>query len=53
MFCMLFNGFAALGKAIGTPDSTDKDCDNVTAHPVLKYLRPKLTNFLNDFRRPD
>ncbi len=26
---------------------------HVTEHPVLKYLRPKLANFLNDFRRPD
>jgi hypothetical protein len=43
------NGFAALGKAIGTPDSTDKYCAYVTEHPVLKYLRPKLANFLDDF----
>ncbi len=48
-----YNGFAALGKSIGTPDSTDKDSAYVTEHPVLKYLRPKLANFLNDFRRPD
>jgi hypothetical protein len=45
------NGFAALGKAIGTRKSTDKDCAYVTDHPVLKYLRPKLANFLNDFLR--
>jgi hypothetical protein len=30
------NGFTALGKAIGTPYSTDKDCAYVTEHPVLK-----------------
>jgi hypothetical protein len=47
------NGFAALGKAIGTPDSTDIDLAYVTEHQVLKYLRPKLANFLNDYRRPD
>ena len=47
------NGFTALGKKIGTPKSSDKDCAYVTEHPVLKYLRPKLANFLNDFRRPD
>ncbi len=49
------NGPTALGKAIqvGTPYLTDKDCAYVTKHPVLKYLRPKLANFLNDFRRPD
>jgi hypothetical protein len=47
------NGFTALGKAIGTPYSTDKDCAYVTEHPVLKYLWPILANFLNDFRRPD
>ncbi len=43
------NGFAALGKAIGTPKSTDKDSAYVKEHPVLKYLRPtpKLANFLN------
>ena len=46
-------GFTALGKKIGTPKSSDKDCAYVTEHPVLKYLRPKLANFLNDFRRPD
>jgi hypothetical protein len=46
------NGFTALGKAIGTPDSTVKDLAYVTEHRVLKYLRPKLANFLNDFRRP-
>ncbi len=48
-----FSGFTALGKEIGTPDSTDKDSAYVTEHPVLKYLRPKLANFLNDFRHPD
>jgi len=48
-----FNGFTALGKKIGTRKSSDKDCAYVTEHPVLKYLRPKLANFLNDFRRPD
>ena len=47
------NGFTALGKKIGTPKSSDEDCAYVTEHPVLKYLRPKLANFLNDFRRPD
>ncbi len=49
---LLCFGFTALGKAIGTPNSTDKDCAYVTEHPVLKYLRPKLANFLYDFRRP-
>ena len=44
-------GFAALGKAIGTPKSSDKDSAYVTEHPVLKYFRAKLANFLNDFRR--
>ncbi len=44
------NGFAALGKAIGT---TDKDSAYVAEHPALKYFRAKLANFLNDFRRPD
>jgi hypothetical protein len=29
-----FNGFAALGKAIGTPNSTDKDCAYVTEHTL-------------------
>jgi hypothetical protein len=42
----VFNGFAALGKAIGTPDLTDKDRAYVTEHPVLKYRQPKLANFL-------
>jgi hypothetical protein len=48
-----FNGFTALGKAIGTPNSTDKDLAYVREHPILKYFRAKLANFLNDFRRPD
>ena len=48
-----FNGFTALGKLIGTPDSTDKDLAYVREHPILKYFRAKLANFLNDFRRPD
>ena len=43
-------GFTALGKAIGTPESTDKDSAYVTEHPVLKYFRAKLANFLNYFR---
>ena len=47
------NGFTALGKAIGTPIMTDKDSDYVAEHPVLKYFRAKLANFLNDFRRAD
>ena len=38
-------------KAIGTPESTEKDSAYVTEHPVLKYFRAKLANFLNDFRR--
>ena len=42
------NGFTALGKTIGTPKSTDKDSAYVTEHPVLKYFRAKLANFLND-----
>jgi hypothetical protein len=44
------NGFTALGKSIGTPDLTDKGSAYVTEHPVLKYFRAKLANFLNDFR---
>ncbi len=47
------NGFTVLGKAIGTPKSTDKDSAYVAEHPVLKYFQAKLANFLNDFRRPD
>ncbi len=47
------NGFTALGKEIGTIDSTDQDSAYVTEHPVLKYSRAKLANFLNDFRRAD
>jgi hypothetical protein len=49
------NGFAALpvGKSISTPDSTNKDCAYVVEQPVLKYFRPNLANFLNDFCRPD
>jgi hypothetical protein len=47
-----FNGFTALGKSIGTPNSTDKDSAYVTEHPILKYFQAKLANFLNDFRRP-
>ena len=47
------NGFAALGKSIGTPKSSDKDSAYVTEHPILKYFRAKLANFLNDFRRAD
>ncbi len=46
-----FNGFTALGKSFGTPKSTDKDSAYVKEHPVLKYFRAKLANFLNDFRR--
>ncbi len=46
-------GFTALSKAIGTPDSTDKDSAYITEHPVLKYFRAELANFLNDFRRAD
>ena len=49
----LDNGFTALGKSIGTPNATDKDSDYVAEHPVLKYFRAKLANFLNDFRRAD
>ncbi len=29
---------------------TDKDSAYVAKHPVLKYFRAKLANFLNDFR---
>ncbi len=48
------NGFTALGKEIGTPDSTDKDSTYVAEHPVLKYFQAKLAIFLNDdFRRAD
>jgi hypothetical protein len=46
-------GFTALSKAIGTPDPTDKDSAYVREHPILKYFRAKLANFLNDFRRAD
>jgi hypothetical protein len=45
------NGFTALGKSIGAPNSTDKDAAYVTEHPILKYFLAKLANFLNDFRR--
>jgi hypothetical protein len=44
------NGFTALGKSIGTPKSTAKDSAYVMEHPVLKYFRANLANFLNDFR---
>ena len=47
------NGFAALGKSIGTPESSEKDSAYVTEHPILKYFQAKLANFLNDFRRAD
>ena len=47
------NGFTALGKAIGTPKSSEKDSAYVTEHSILKYFRAKLANFLNDFRRAD
>jgi hypothetical protein len=47
------NGFTALGKAIGTPNSTDKDSAYGEEHPILKYFRAKLANFLNYFRRAD
>jgi len=46
----LDNGFTTLGKSIGTPNATDKDLAHVAEHPVLKYFRAKLANFLNDFR---
>ena len=45
------NGYTALGKAIGTPNSSDKDSAYVMEHPILKYFQAKLANFLNDFRR--
>ena len=45
-----FNVFAALGKFIGTPNSTDKDSAYVAEHPILKYFQAKLANFLNDFQ---
>ena len=47
------NGFTALGKSIGTPESSEQDSAYVTEHSILKYFRPKLVNFLNDFRRAD
>jgi hypothetical protein len=47
-----FNGFTALGKSIGTPDSTEQDTAYVTEHPVLKYFPAKLANFLNDPKKP-
>jgi hypothetical protein len=40
------NGFAALSKA-------DKDSAYVKEHLILKYIRAKLANFLNDFRSTD
>ncbi len=46
-----FNGFAAPGKSIGTPDSTEKDSAYVMEHPVLKYGRAKFANFLNEAAR--
>ncbi len=46
-----FNGFTTLGKEIGTHNSTDNDSAYVTEHLVLKFVRAKLANFLNDFRR--
>ena len=47
------NGFTALGKSIGTPESSETDSAYVTEHPILKYFQAKLANFLNDFRRAD
>ncbi len=32
---------------------SDNKLTQVTEHPVLKYFRAKLANFLNDFRRAD
>ena len=46
------HGFTALGKKIGTPKSSDKDCAYVTEHPVLKYLRPKLPGQLPERLSP-
>ncbi len=34
-----------------TLDSTEKDAAYITEHPVLKYFRVKLANFLDDFCR--
>ena len=45
------NGFAVLGKAIGTSKSTESDLDYVKEHPVLKYLRNKIAHYLHDYRR--
>ena len=45
------NGFAALGKTIGTSKSTQTDADYVAEHKVLKYLRAKIAHHLHDYRR--
>jgi hypothetical protein len=44
-------GFTALGKTIGTPNSTEKDSDYVREHRVLRYFRKKLACYLHDYRR--
>ena len=45
------NGFAALGKTIGTSKSTQTDAEYITEHKVLKYLRAKIAHYLHDYRR--
>jgi hypothetical protein len=45
------NGFAALGKTIGTSKSTETDADYVAEHRVLKYLRNKIAHYLHYYRR--
>ena len=46
-----YNGFAVLGKTIGTSKSTQTDADYVAEHKVLKYLRNKIAHYLHDYRR--
>ncbi len=43
------NGFAALGKSIGTSKSTETDANYVTEHQVLKYLRVEVVHCLHDY----
>jgi hypothetical protein len=45
------NGFAALGKRIGTSKSSVRDAHYVMEHEVLKFLRWKVAHYLHDYRR--
>ncbi len=49
----LYNGFAALSKAIGTSKATEKDSDYIREqeHSVLKYLRNKIAHYLHNYFR--